>query len=90
MSNESKRNFRRQQRADLGRLVMIGVTAAVIVGAARAVTAQDAPAPATPAASEAEPPAPAPAPAATPPSSSGSRPSVDVSADAAVDFPGDI
>lgn len=90
MSNESKRNFRRQQRADLGRLVMIGVTAAVMVGAARAVTAQDAPAPATPAASEAEPPAPAPAPASTPPSSSGSRPSVDVSADAAVDFPGDI
>lgn len=89
MSNESKRNFRRQQRADLGRLVMIGVTAAVMVGAARAVTAQDAPAPATPAASEAEPPAPAPAPASTP-SSSGSRPSVDVSADAAVDFPGDI
>ncbi len=89
MSNESKRNFRRQQRADLGRLVMIGVTAAVMVGAARAVTAQDAPAPATPAASEAEPPAPAPSPAATP-SSSGSRPSIDVSADAAVDFPGDI
>ncbi|HET7797903.1 MAG TPA: hypothetical protein VFK72_08475 [Nevskia sp.] len=89
MSNESKRNFRRQQRADLGRLVMIGVTAAVMVGAARAVTAQDAPAPATPAASEAEPPAPAPAPASTP-SSSGSRPSIDVSADAAVDFPGDI
>lgn len=89
MSNESKRNFRRQQRADLGRLVMIGVTAAVMVGAARAVTAQDAPAPATPAAPEAEPPAPGPAPASTP-SSSGSRPSVDVSADAAVDFPGDI
>ncbi len=79
MSNKPRRNIRRQQRADLGRLVMIGVIAAVMVGAARAVTAQDAPTPA--------PTAPAPAPA---PSSSGSKPSVDVSADAAVDFPGDI
>ena len=81
MSNKPRRNIRRQQRADLGRLVMIGVIAAVMVGAARAVTAQDAPTPAPTAT------APAPAPA---PSSSGSKPSVDVSADAAVDFPGDI
>lgn len=86
MSSDRKRRLRRQQRSDLGRLLMIGITAAVMVGAARAVTAQDAPspAPAAPPATEA-PPAPAPVPAA-----SGSRPSVDVSADAAVDFPGDI
>ena len=83
MSNKPRRNIRRQQRADLGRLVMIGVTAAVMVGAARAVTAQEAPAPTSTPAPE----APAPAPV---PSSSGSKPSVDVSADAAVDFPGDI
>ncbi|WP_293372997.1 hypothetical protein [Nevskia sp.] len=85
MSNKPHKNFRRQQRADLGRLVMIGIAAAVMVGAARAVTAQDAPIP-TPA-PEAPAPAPNPAPA---PSSGGSKPSVDVSADNAVDFPGDI
>ena len=84
MSNKSKHNFRRQQRADLGRLLMIGITAAVMVGAARAVTAQDAPAPAPIPTPET---APAPTPAPPP---SGSKPSVDVSADAAVDFPGDI
>lgn len=85
MSNRTKSDFRRQQRADLGRLVMIGLTAAVMVGAARAVTAQETP----------EAPAPAPGPATSPaptptPPAGGTRPSVDVSADAAVDFPGDI
>ncbi len=82
MSNKPHKNFRRQQRADLGRLVMIGVAAAVMVGAARAVTAQEAPAP-TPAPETAPAPPPAPSP-------STSKPSVDVSADNAVDFPGDI
>ncbi|WP_439639067.1 hypothetical protein [Nevskia sp.] len=85
MSNRTKSDFRRQQRADLGRLVMIGLTAAVMVGAARAVTAQEAPAAPAPAPG----PATSPAPTPTPPAG-GTRPSVDVSADAAVDFPGDI
>lgn len=84
MSSDRKRQLRRQQRNDLGRLLLIGLTAAVMVGAARAVTAQDAPVPAPAAPPATETPS-APAPAAT-----SSKPSVDVSADAAVDFPGDI
>jgi len=90
MSSDRNRRLRGQRRRDLGRLLMIGITAAVMVGAARAVTAQDAPAPAPAAPHAAEPPQP-PAPAPTPaPAAGGSRPSVEVSADAAVDFPGDI
>lgn len=86
MSSEPRRPRRRRQppRADLLRLLAIGVLAAVMVGAARGVIAQDAPADQPP-----EVPVPAP-PAPAPPPSTGSRPSVDVSADASVDFPGDI